>query len=91
MTIKGNVLHLGNVELAIEKIEALEKENSELKEQNEELAKRILEQQNTIGNLTDMVDKMKCCGNCSEPCWNPPTIRRFGCINNNHSLWELAK
>lgn len=57
------------------RIEELEKENGQLEE---ELSKRILEQQKTIGSLTDTIDelkahctavdevneKMKCCGNC---------------------------
>ena len=75
----------------IQAIKELEKEYAELKEQNESLSKRILEQQTTIGNLTDMVDKMKCCGNCNEPCWNIPIVRKYECLNNNYSLWELAE
>lgn len=44
-------------------------------ETQEELSKRILEQQKTIGSLTDIIDelkakieKMKCCQNCERNC-----------------------
>lgn len=49
------------------------------------------EQEEYIARLKSQIEKMKCCGNCSEPCWNPPIVRKFECLNNNYSLWEMLK
>lgn len=60
-------------------IELLQNEKAELAE---DFCKQLEE-------LKTQIEKMKNCGNCSEPCWNPPIVRRFECIYNNHSLWRL--
>lgn len=44
-----------------------------------------------IKELKEQIETMKCCGNCSEPCWDPPIVRKFECLDNNYSLWRLRK
>lgn len=39
----------------------------------------------------EQIEKMKCCGNCSKPCWDFPIVRKSECLNNNYSLWKLAE
>lgn len=80
------------------RINDLEKENEQLKcdlynteanLQGMTINCEKLENKNT--ELKEQIEKMKCCGNCSEPCWNPPVVRKSECLSNNYSLWEMLK
>ena len=79
-------------------IEYLEKENAELKAQinyqthcsktQHEAANEMSKQ---IAELESKVKQLRCCGNCSEPCWDFPIVRKSECLSNDYSLWEQIK
>ena len=83
-------------------IARLGKENAELKEQIEQLSQRILEQQKTIGSLTDTIDELKAhCKAVDEV--NEKMKNFYNCSHSNRALcpnehnckgckdWELAE
>lgn len=75
-------------------IEYLEKENKQLKKQEEILLDRILTLQKTNGSLTDKVEKMKCCGNC-EYCLKTEEyckiVEGYVDCDSKCNKWELAE
>lgn len=75
----------------VNSVTELENKVNKLEKQIENYQLAENESKEIIAELKEQIEKMKCCGNCSEPCWDPPTVRKFECINNNHSLWRLAK
>lgn len=61
-------------------------ENKQLKEQNKDLCESLDIMNNRESELLDMIEKMKCCGNCL-------FSNGLGCMLscNNYDLWELAE
>lgn len=72
----------------IQYIKELKEENAELKAQIEQLSNDNYVLKTSFITQNEQIEKMKCCGNCSKPCWDFPIVRKSECLNNNYSLWE---
>lgn len=57
-----------------------------VKQEKEQLAKKVCELQSDLAKAKTMIEKMKCCFNCDKP------IKHLDCEDcHNGSNWELAQ
>lgn len=71
--------------------EPREKQIEELENENKLLGERCNQLLKDKGDLTDKIEKMKCCNNCKFDNLEPPEIISNGVCENciHHSKWEL--
>ena len=84
--------------LAYQRTIGVDNRITELEKENKLLGERCNQLLKDKGELTDKIEKMKCCGNCiHRHCWgnelgcNLDLDKQFECDNTNKKYWEFSE